>query len=571
VPNLEVKAQDWTYSSGTMLTKNTFARHPYLLIAIVATLAALPVAFHGNPWGHDINLHLRSWMDAERQLQEGSLFPRWAAGANQGFGEPFFIFYPPLSRLIGVALGLVLPWKVVPGVFIWLMLMLAGAAMWICAREWLAPADALVASLLFAVNPYLVIVAYKRANYADLLAAALFPLMVWGGIRMGYAPGRTALPLSAAFAALWLSDLPAAVVASYALAGLLVLNAILYRSLRPLLFGALSIMSAFGSIAFFLFPAAWERRWVSIAEAVRPEWAPENNFLFTHSNQPQYVAFNRGLSYVTVFLVLATAIAAVFARRLRRDESKVWLSLTLLGAVSTFMMFPPSFILYETLPEMRYVEFPWRWLSALCVACAFLVATAISQARRKWIPLVIAGLSVAAIGIEGLHTVNWDTHRYLEGLVADAHSTEGYPIRFGDWSNPLGSFPWKLDRAAPLVAADGPVQPAQIQIEQWQGQRKTFSVESAQPLLLKLRLLSYPAWQAKVNGNAIPLQAEPELGQMLVPVPAGASHVEIRFARTWDRTIGNIVSLLTIVTCVPLMLWLGKREASHGPRAFHLV
>ena len=209
--------------------------HAYCMVGLVATLAVVPIAFHGNPWGHDVNLHLRSWMDAERQFHEGNFFPRWAAGANQGFGEPFFIFYPPLSRLVGVALGLVLPWKIVSGVYIWLMLVLAGAAMWICAREWLAPADALVASLLFAVNPYLLIVAYKRGNYADLLAGALFPLLVWGGMRMGYAPARTALPLSAAFAAIWLSDLPAAVVASYALAGLLVLNAILYRSLRPLL------------------------------------------------------------------------------------------------------------------------------------------------------------------------------------------------------------------------------------------------------------------------------------------------------------------------------------------------
>ncbi len=552
--------QTGTQISEPTTTKGALAAHPYLLIAIVATLAVLPTAFHGNPWGHDVNLHLRSWMDAERQFHEGNLFPRWAAGANQGFGEPFFVFYPPLSRLIGVALGLVLPWKMVSGVYIWLMLMLAGAAMWICAREWLAPSDALTASLLFAVNPYLIIVAYKRGNYADLLAGALFPLVVWGGIRMGYAAAGTALPLSAAFAALWLSDLPAAVVASYALAGLLVLNAIVYRSLRPLLFGALAIVSAFGGIAFFLFPAAWERRWVSIAEAVRSEWAPEHNFLFTHNNLPQYVAFNRGLSFIAVFLVIITVVAALLARSLRRDQAPVWLSLTLLGGVSTFMMFPPSFILYEALPEMRYVEFPWRWLSALCVVTAFLVAAAISQAHRKWIPLVMAGLAVAGVGAAIVHTVTWDHAHYLEGLVSDAHSPSGYPIRFGDWSNPLGSQREKLDKAAPLVAAADGEQAAQIQIEQWQGERRVFAVESAGPLLLKLRLLAYPAWQAAVNGSAVTLQADPELGQMLVSVPAGSSRVEIHFGRTWDRTVGNIVSLVTIVTCVPLMLWLrGER------------
>ena len=548
-----------------MLPKPNLAVRAYWMIVIAATLAVLPITFRGNPWGHDVNLHLRSWMDAAQQFQEGTVFPRWAAGANQGFGEPFFIFYPPLSRLIGMTLGLVLPWKMVSGIYIWLMLVLAGAAMWKCASEWLAPPDALMASLLFAINPYLLIIAYKRGNYADLLACALFPLVVWGGTRMGPAPARTMLPLSVSFAAMWLSDLPAAVVASYALAALLVFNAIAYRSLRPLLFGALAIVSAFGSIAFFLFPAAWERRWVSIEEAVRSEWAPENNFLFTHNNLPQYVTFNQGLSFIALFLVAVTVIAALLARQLRQDDPWVWRSLAALAAISTFMMFPPSMILYKTLPEMRYVEFPWRWLSPLCVVTAFLFASALSQVHRKWISSVAVALVVASVSAMIIHTTNWDSSDYLEGLIADAHSATGYPIRFGDWSNPLGSQLSKLDKAAPLVASVKPEdEGAQIQVERWRGERKVFSVSSPRPLLLKLRLLTYPAWQAKLDGNIVPVQTDPEVGQMLVPVPAGSSRVEIAFGRTWDRTVGNTVSIVTILTCVPLMLWLRKRDESAG-------
>ena len=551
-----------------MLTKPNFAARAYWMIATAATLATLPILFRGNPWGHDVNLHLRSWMDAAQQFREGSVFPRWAAGANQGFGEPFFIFYPPLSRLIGMTLGLILPWKIVSGIYIWLMLLLAGVAMWKCANEWLAPVDALVASLLFAVNPYLLIIAYKRGNYADLLACALFPLLIWGGIRMGSAPAKTALPLAAVFAAIWLSDLPAAVVASYALAALLVFNAFAYRSLRPLLFGALAILSAFGSIAFFLFPAAWERRWVSIEEAVRSEWAPDHNFLFTHNNLPQYVAFNRGLSYIALFLIAVTFIAAILARHLRQDDPWVWRSLAALGAISVFMMFPPSMVLYKTLPEMRYVEFPWRWLSPFCVVGAFLVASALSEVQRRRIALAAAALVVAAISAFIIYTTNWDTSHYLEGLIADAHSPTGYPIRFGDWSNPLGSQLTKLDEAAPLVAAvdSGDEKTLleagfEIQIEQWRGERKVFSVTSPRPLQLKLRLLAYPAWQANLDGKPVPLQTDADVGQMLVPVPAGSSRVEIAFGRTWDRTLGNIVSIVTLLTCVPLMLWLRKRDA----------
>jgi 6-pyruvoyl-tetrahydropterin synthase-like protein len=551
-----------------MLTKPNFDARAYCMIAIAATLATLPIAFRGNPWGHDVNLHLRSWMDAAQQFREGNVFPRWAAGANQAFGEPFFIFYPPLSRLIGTTLGLILPWKVVSGIYIWLMLLLAGVAMWKCASEWLAPADAMIASVLFAVNPYLLIIAYKRGNYADLLACALFPLLIWGGIRMGPAPARTALPLALVFAAIWLSDLPAAVVASYSLAALLALGAIAYRSLRPLWFGALAILSAFGSIAFFLFPAAWERRWVSIEEAVRSEWAPDHNFLFTHNNLPQYVAFNRGLSYIALFLIAVTFIAAILSRHFRQDDPWVWRSLAALGAISVFMMFPPSMVLYRTLPEMRYVEFPWRWLSPLCVAGAFLVASALSEVQRQRIAWAAAALVIAAVSAFIIYTTNWDTSHYLEGLVADTHSATGYPIRFGDWSNPLGSQLSKLDKAAPLVASAqteaGSTRIApdpQLQIEQWRGERKTFSVTASRPLLLKLRLLAYPAWQASLDGKPVPLQTDPNVGQMLVAVPAGSSRVEIAFGRTWDRSLGNIISIVTVLTCVPLMLWLRKRDS----------
>ena len=269
-------------------------------------------------------------------------------------------------------------------------------------------------------------------------------------------PPQTVLPLSLSFAAIWLSDLPAAVVASYALAALLVLNAIAYRSLRPIWFGALAILSAFGSIAFFLLPAAWERRWVSIAEAVRSEWAPENNFLFTHNNLPQYVTFNRGLSFIAIFLVVVTAIAVVAARQLRQDDPWIWRSLTILAGISTFMMFPPSLSLYQTLPEMRYVEFPWRWLSPLCVVAALLVASALSQVHRKWVSWAAVGLIVLSVNAAIIYTTNWDTSHYLEGLIADAHSATGYPIRFGDWSNPVGSQLSKLDKTAPRIAINNP-------------------------------------------------------------------------------------------------------------------
>src|SRR5467141_3067256 len=93
-----------------------------LAVVIVASAVVAPMCFLGNAAGHDLQPQIASWIEAAGQWHEGILFPRWAAEANAGYGEPRFIFYPPASWMIGAAIWSVMPWKMAPGVFIWLVL-----------------------------------------------------------------------------------------------------------------------------------------------------------------------------------------------------------------------------------------------------------------------------------------------------------------------------------------------------------------------------------------------------------------------------------------------------------------
>ncbi len=282
-----------------------------LLVAVAATAVIAPMFFLGNASGHDFQFHLASWLDVAGQWREGIFFPRWAEWANWGYGEPRFIFYPPGSWMLGATLGSLLPWRMAPGAFIWLALLLAGYSMWRFAREWLTPREAAAAAVLYAVNPYHLIIVYYRSDFAELLASALLPLALWGTVRLLREGWRGLQFLAVPFALIWLANAPAAVLATYSLMLLFFVASILRRSLRPLLLGGVSMAAGFGLAAFYIFPAAYEQRWVQIHQALADLLSPDQNFLFTHAIDPEFLIFNWKVSGVAMGVMLITGIAAV--------------------------------------------------------------------------------------------------------------------------------------------------------------------------------------------------------------------------------------------------------------------
>lgn len=554
---------------------------PAIFISLFISLAVVsPFFWLGNATGHDFQYHAASWLDAAEQWKQGVVYPRWTEWANYGFGEPRFIFYPPNSWMLGAALGSVLPWNSVPVVFILLVQTFAGLSAFALARRVLSERGALFCAACYAANPYALLIVYMRSDFAELLANAFFPSLFFLSLEVcdllestvpaqRWQASRTIAAFGVVFAAVWLSNAPAGVIASYSLFVLFAFAALVRRTWQPLLRGVAGLALGFGLAGFYILPAAYEQRWVNIGQALSTGLLPSENFLFTVINDPEHTLFNWIASTIAILLVILTGLAALVARREELNskrvlDHRVWLSLSLLAGMATLLMLRFTSIFWAVLPKLRFVQFPWRWMSLLCVVFAIFLGSAMGRKRWGW---VWALASFALIGGTGVVLVQrgwWDTQDIpvLREAIAQGSGFEGT-----DEYDPAGddhtNIPTKSPEAKVMDtdSIPGPNSQPTIHVDRWSPEDKEVSVSSREPFFLGLRLLNYPAWRAEVNGAQVTPRGGDDYNQLIVPVPAGESHVRVRFVRTWDRTIGGVLSLLAALICMWMQV-VGSRRKS---------
>lgn len=499
-----------------------------------------PFFFWGNPSGHDFEFHVNSWMEVVSHWQHGIIYPAWAGLAHYGYGEARFIFYPPISWTVGAILGATLPWRIVPGVYIWIALTLSGCSMFSLARTWLSRRDALFAACIYSANPYYLVIIYWRSAFAELLAGALLPLLLLFVLRPSDDRGRTVITLAIIVATAWLTNIPAAVMVTYSLALLLAIQAVERQSVRIAAKRAIAFPLGAALAAFYLVPAIYEQKWINVAQALGPGLRPTDNFLFTGIADIEHNRFNYLISLVALSQVAVLAIAIVRSRK-RRPSNLPWLYLGSWGLVSALLLLPFTAAVWTYFPELKFIQLPWRWL--LCLNVPFALLVTISW--RHWTARILVCVALLAVLVFVWHRIQppwWDNAADLAEMLDDQQIGRGYEGT--DEYVPAGADPYETSQTAPFVMGENGNQ-VQVNIQRWDAESKLFTAQANHPAKLSLRLFNYPAWRVKINGRITPTQTRDVTGQMVIPIEPGVSSVAVMFTRTWDRVIGILISLLT--------------------------
>ncbi len=570
------------------------------IILLCAALAMAPQLARGVSCGHDFDFHLVSWLDALHSWRVGILYPHWTPSPNYGAGEPRFMFYPPLTWMLGAVLGVLLPWRFVPQAMTFILLAATGFGTRALARQKFNAGIATLAGCVAIFSGYALFTAYERSAYAELTGGFWVPILLLLILRN---PGGTqpdpprklvrraldgsALPLTLVVAGAWLSNAPLGVMLTYLLIGVALTVAVLAKSWAPVLRAAVAIGLGLGLSAFFLVPAAWERRWVAIRQAVDdPGLRIENSWLFARHPDPSLELHDIELIRVSIIAItmVALALLCLAVSRWRRTlpaDRAWWVPLGLIPVVVLLLQLPLSEPVWKALPELQFLQFPWRWLVVLEAPMAiFFAASVWAESRwRRAVVYVVCGVAfLMAAGVADFTLFQGcDSEDAVGGMLDDYNAGTGFegtdeyapvdadnslvatslpfaclvldpaivlgkgdPASTPDWSADQGS----CDATYPRIDEGRSASPEHL--------RLVATVPHSGSLVLRLR--RYPAWRVRVNGidvNPIPGRQD---GLMAVPVPKGHVDLAVDWTTTPDVLIGRLISGLALVLVTGLWL-----------------
>jgi hypothetical protein len=569
------------------------------VILVAALVALAPQLVRGNSCGHDFDFHLLSWLDVQQNWRHGLFYPHWAPSANFGAGEPRFVFYPPLTWMLGAALGLALPWQFVPMALTFLLLAGTGLATRALARQALPDGAATLAGCAALFSGYALFTAYERSAFGELSGGLWIPLVLLAILRdrNSSAPvwkralDGSALPLALVMAGVWLSNVPLGVMASYLLAAVALVAALLKKSWAPVLRAAVGAALGIGLAALYLIPAIVEQRWVDIRQAIDdPGLLIENSWLFARHANPLLELHDVELHRVSLIAVgmIAVALTGVLVSWLRGSlpaKRSWWIPLALIPVAILFLQFPISLPVWNLLPKLRFLQFPWRWLVVLEAPMAIFFASAVWCAGR-WRRVAVAALctvffltATAAAGRlffqvcddEDAVQGTLDVYRSGAGFLGtDEYEPPGaddtmVPSGLPDsclTSDPAVVLGKGAEDAIPVWSADQHSCDATFSAAQNQTEHLRIRAFAHHPGALILRLRSYPAWRVQVNGQAVTSLPQREDGLMAVPVPAGQVDLTVDWTATRDVITGRWLSALAVLLLTGLWFWERKLAPS---------
>ena len=489
-------------------------------------------------------------------LSDGHFPVRWAPDLR--FGEPLFNFYAPLPYYLGAVIrlfGFEFIW--VAKILFILSSFLSAVTMYIFIRYLFSSKAALFASALYVYAPYRAVDLYVRGAMSEAWAFVFFPLIFYASILIAEKVNFKRISLlSLSLAGLFLTH-NVTTLMFLPFLGLWWLYLIFRQKNWKIIFPFfLSSLISLGLSSFFLLPALFERQFIQTKYLIVGYFDFRAHFVALYQLFSTFWGYGSSLwgpvddlSFQIGLVHWATLIIALILGLLLRKDKKLFMLLSFLAVsffISIFLQHNKSAFIWEAIPMMAFIQFPWRFLaiSIFLVAITGGVITNYFPNRFKLFYFILI-LALFLINISYFKPRSYEEDSFFEKFLNTEKLNAGVDLTKDYF--PIWVRNDRVEYFGSPRAIKGEIEVLDFEIKTAKGGGRINVLSNS---LIEMPITYFPGWQILANNQKVNLSEPSIQGLITFELPLGEYQIELDFKNTSVRMIGNTLSL----TCLLLLL-----------------
>jgi len=489
---------------------------------------------------------------------------RWIPDMGYQYGYPQFNFYPPSVFYAGALLNLV-GFQIIDTVKILFILgfVLSALTMFIFLKAMFSDWPAFVGSLLYSYVPYKATEVYVRGSLSEFWAFVFFPLLFWSSLQL-----------------VRLGKLKYIVFLAFSIALLLITHNLMSFIFLPI-FGIWSLtlvaiwkkwnvfpkiiagcLLGLGMAAFFTLPVIFEKQYVHLETLTGGYFDYRQHFvdlkqlflsnIFGYGSSQLGPNDDLSLSTGIIHWLLGLLAVILVLVSFKKDKKLGTLVLVMAGVelIVLFLMHQKSSFIWERIPLLALLQFPWRFLADSTFILSFLGGAAICIIGRYDKKISIGVGIVVLIGLFVLHFSFFKPKDWLNITDRDKFSGQSWEkqltISIFDYLPIFAKLPPNKKAYGFPEVLDGEVGI----INYKKGSNfQTGKIDVKNAATLRLPLFDFPGMEVSVDGKAVShyhndcRYEQYCLGLITFQVPGGQHKIQAQLKDTPIRTLSNIITI----------------------------
>ena len=511
---------------------------------------------------HDFT-HVARLVELDLALKDGHFPARWSKDLGWGYGMPLFQFYGPLPYYISEIFYL-LGFSFVDSIKLCfgLTFFISFLGMFILAKKFWGKWGGFLAALAFVYSPYRAVDFYVRGALGELFAIGLIPWVLWGITELVDRKNKKTVGLKALLLALFLLS---HTVLTFIGLPLFLFFAAFYALVNKIsqkvvvrLFKSFAL--GFGLASFFLIPAFFEKKFSQVDKLISGYSHYAHHFLYLRQflggrwgyggsvdGIEDGISFHLGKVHLGLAVAtLALSLLSLFLKRKLENKTLTIIFFFTLILVLVFLSTYHAKSIWDSIPMMAFIQFPWRLNSFIIVFLAFLTGGAIYYLKKFCKPLTFILLLGAVFFLLKTNIKYFKPEEYVD--LKGQYYTDQELIK-----NSMSEI---IPDYLPIWVKNIPREAAENEYEIISGEPKVkvikskthqlfLEISSDKPTEVQLNRFYFPGWKLFINGKETSFEYENNNGLIKTTLPSGKYVLKLIFERTLIRQFSEALSIIS--------------------------